>query len=189
MSLVVAAALAWASSANAAPKIEDPNGTPVTITATKPDTVIFLAHGDVGEGAPTREFERLGLTPITIRLAPGVYTVEADEPSSTLGHARFSVDQGRPLQVDVRNGNATVRGLGSAIVGLGTIAVLLGVVAAVTIGPNDKDYNRWGIAIPLLAGGVAGIGVGVGFLALGATNVNLPPGAGQARGVGFSFTF
>lgn len=167
----------------AAPTIASTDGTPVSFTASDPHTIIFLARGDVPENAPSTAFEKIGEAPIEVRVAPGVYTVETQESSSTLGHARFAVEQGKPITIDVRNGNATARSAGTALTGLGALAMLAGVVAIVSFGPHDESYRRWAIGIPLLAGGAGGVGVGIGLLAGGATDVKVPAASAQARGV------
>ena len=174
--------LAFAVSARAAdspapapaPKISDAAGTPVTITSSNKDTWIFLAKGDVPENAQPDPFERVGEAPLEIRLAPGVYTLESGNPTSTTGHARFRVEQGRPFHIDVRNGDATVRTFGAVFIGTGIIAVLLGVVTIVSVSSNDSHFNRYAIGLPLLIGGGVAGGVGIGFSVAGATSLKMP---------------
>ncbi len=180
-SLAVPLAFAWTDPAAAEEgsskraRIEEPDGTTVTFMSTNDDAMeIFLARGDVPGGAQPDPFERLGRAPLTIKLAPGVYTVEAESPTSSTGHERVFVEQGTPVQVRVRGGNATVKATGTVLVGLGVVAVVLGIVAIVSISPNDQHYDRFGIGIPLAVGGAAGAGIGWALTALGTTNIQSP---------------
>jgi hypothetical protein len=152
----------------------------VQFVSADPAIEIFLARGDVPARAVPDPFERVGHVPLTMRLAPGLYTVETTSPRSSAGHTRLFVEEGTPLTVEVRAGDATVKALGSALVGLGIVAVVLGVVAIATISPNDQNYNRFGIGLPLLLGGAGGACAGWAMTALGSTNVDathLPPTA------------
>jgi hypothetical protein len=151
-----------------------PEGTSVTFTSKDVATEIFLARGDVPAGARPDPFQRLGVVPVTVNLAPGVYTVETSSPTSSTGHERLFVEQGAPLHVEVRSGDATVKTMGTILIGLGVVAVALGVVAIVSISPNDQHYDRFGIGLPLMLGGAAGAGLGFAFTALGATNIQAP---------------
>lgn len=165
------------------PRIEDPNGVPVTFTAKDPSMEIFLAHGDVPAGTFPDPFERVGLAPITVKLAPGTYTIETASPKTSTGHERFSVESGAPMTVDVHGGDASVKAFGSIFIALGVVATLLGIVAIVSISPDDQNYNRWGVGLPLAIGGVGLAGLGIGMTAIGSTNIEVPhlPPGGAAR--------
>lgn len=134
-------------------------------------------------------YERIGTAPLEIRLAPGVYTIQSSNPTSSLGHARFHVETGHPIDIEVRNGDASVRTLGAVFQGLGVTAMLLGILAIVSISPHDDSYNRWGIGLPLLLGGAGVGGLGIGLGVAGATNMKMPASSLQARGVSFSLAF
>jgi hypothetical protein len=164
--------------------IEDPDGVPVTFTSEDPAMEIFLARGDVPAGTFPDPFERVGLAPVTVKLAPGSYTIETASPKTSTGHERFSVEAGAPMTVDVRGGNASVKAFGGIFLALGVVAALLGIVAIVSISPDDQNYNRWGVGLPLALGGVGIAGLGIGMTALGSTNVvaaKLPPGGASRR--------
>jgi hypothetical protein len=153
---------------------------------------IFLARGDVPARTVPDPFERVGHVPLTVQLAPGVYTVESESPRSSTGHGRFFVEEGAPLTVQVRPGDATVKVLGSALIGLGVVAAALGVVALVAISPHDENYDRFGIGLPLLLGGVGGACAGWAMTALGSTDVyapHLPPGMPARSHAGFGASF
>ena len=155
-------------------KIADAAGTPVTIGASNNDTWIFLAKGDVPENTLPDPFERVGVAPLEIRLAPGVYTLESGSPTSSTGRARFRVEQGHPFHIDVSNGDAMVKTFGAISIGTGIIAVLLGIVTIVSVSSNDSHFNRYALGLPLLIGGGAASALGVGLSFAGATSVKMP---------------
>jgi hypothetical protein len=146
---------------------------------------VFLAHGDVPAHTYPDPFERVGLAPVTVKLAPGTYTIETASETTSTGHERFQVEAGAPMTVDVRGGSASAKMVGSILIAMGVVATLLGVVALVTISPDDQNYNRWGIGLPLVIGGVAGAGLGLGMTAIGSTDIRAPhpPPGGAARSV------
>ena len=155
------------------PAIEFADGVPVTFTSKDPSTEIYLAHGDVPVGTTPDPFERVGLAPITLKLAAGTYTLETGSPTASTGHQRFVVEQGRPLSVDVRAGNAGLKTVGGVFIGLGIVSMILGVVAIVSFSPGDANYNRFGVVLPLLFAGGAVAGIGVTMAAVGATDVRV----------------
>jgi hypothetical protein len=153
--------------------IEYEAGVEVTITSKDPATEIFLAHGDVPIDTMPDPFERIGLTPVTVKLAAGTYSIETASPTQSTGHQRFVVEQGRPLAIAVHAGDANVKGIGAVIAGLGVVTIVLGVVAILSFSPDDSHYNRFGIGITLIAGGAGACGLGVGMTVLGATDVRV----------------
>jgi hypothetical protein len=164
---------------DAAPAIASADGVPVQFVSKDPAMSIFLAKGDVPTRAFPDPFERVGHVPLTVRLSPGVYTVETSSPTTSTGHERIFVEAGAPVTVEVRGGDSSVKAIGTVLIALGAVAATLGVVAIVSISPHDENYNRFGIGLPLLLGGAGGAAVGVGMVALGSTNVvapHLPPG-------------
>jgi hypothetical protein len=187
---MVLASPAWAAA------IEDPHGVPVTFTCKDPAMEVFLAKGDVPAGTVPDPFERVGLAPITLHLAPGTYSIETASPTTSTGHDRFEVEHDSPLTVEVRPGDASVKALGSVLAGLGIVSIVLGIVAIVSISPHDEHYDRFAVGLPLMIGGAGAIGVGVGMVFLGSTDIrapHLPPGsaprAAQGVGVNLSWRF
>jgi len=184
--LVLAAHAAWVPTALAQPRetparIEAPDGVPVSFTSADPTMRIYIAHGDVPASAPGA-FERAGVVPLTLRLAPGTYTVEAESPKASTGHQRFLVEPAAPMSIEVRSGDVTVKTIGTVLIALGIVTAVLGVVAIVSISSDDSHYDRFGIGLPLLLGGAGGAGLGFGLSALGSTEVRvprLPPGGAQ----------
>lgn len=162
-----------ATAAAAGPKIAYEGGVEVTITSKDPATEVFLAHGDVPGGTFPDPYERVGLAPLTIPLAPGTYSIETASPTQSTGHERFMVEQGRPLKLEVRPGDASVKSIGAVLAGLGVVSILLGVVAILSFSPNDQNYNRFGIGLPLIGGGAGACGIGIGMTVLGATDVHV----------------
>ena len=171
------------------PKVADPDGTPVEITATSVDTDIYLAKGDVPADPVGEPYERIGTAPLTIRLAPGVYTIQSDRPASSSGYARFHVEQGHPIAIQVRNGDAMVRTLGTVLEAAGVTAILVGVIAVLSISNDDRHYGRFAIGLPLLLGGGGSLGVGVGLSFAGATTMKIPTSSAQAWTAGISVKF
>jgi hypothetical protein len=175
--------------AAAAPKVEDPNGTPVRITASTINTTIFIAKGDVPSNPLVDTYERVGVAPLTIKLAPGVYSIESSTPTASMGYTRFDVEQNKPIDIDVRNGDAMVRTIGDVLVALGVSSIVLGVLAATAISPHDSTYARWAISIPLLGAGAGSTIVGIGMIAAGSTTFKMPVSAEQARLWGVTLRF
>jgi hypothetical protein len=176
---------------HAGPQIAYEVGVEVTITSKDPATEIYLAHGDVPIGTYPDPYERIGLAPITIKLAAGTYSIETASPTQSTGHERFMVEQGRPQHIEVRPGDANVKAVGAVIAGLGVVSIVLGVVAIVSFSPDDSSYNRFGIGLPLILGGAAGCGIGIGMTVLGATSVHVEhqPQPGRPVGAVPSMTF
>ncbi len=173
--------------AQEAAKIASPDGVAVTFMSNAPDTVVYLAHGDVSERADPDPFERLGVAPMTVKLAPGTYTVETEGRTQSNGHQRLVVEHDAPLTVRIHAGDSNLRTVGGILAALGIAGVVLGVVAIVSITKDDSGYDRWGIGLPLVIGGVVSSSAGFAMIAGGSTDVqapHLPPG-GPPRPAGF----
>ncbi len=173
------------------PVIEDPSGTPVTFDSKDVAMHVYIARGEVEANVIPDPFEKLPKLPFTVRLAPGVYTVEAESPNASTGHDRIYVEHDAPLKVDVHAGNASVKAFGTVFIAAGIVSAILGVVAIVSIAPNDASYNRWAVGLPLMLGGIGVGGLGLGMTFAGSTDIkapHLPPG-GPAKGVALNFTF
>jgi len=176
------------------PLIEDPAGTPVTFTSTDVTMRAYIAHGDIrGEVLPD-PFEKLPPLPFTVKLAPGMYTVEAESPNASTGHDHIFVEHDSPIKVDIRSGNASVKAFGGVFIAIGIVAVILGIVSFVSISPNDQNFNRWGVGGGLLGGGLGLGGLGIGMTIAGSTNIvapHVPPGraAPVTTGTGLAVTY
>jgi hypothetical protein len=170
----ILAVLVATRTANAEPpKIEDPAGTEVNIASRSPDTMIYLQKGEVASSSFEDPFVRLGIAPRKLRLAPGAYTIESDGPTQSLGRTSFWVEQNTPLDVQVRPGDASLKSFGAALSVLGVTAILTGIIAIVSISPDDSNYDRWAIGLPLAIGGAACIGAGIGLSVAGATRIEV----------------
>jgi hypothetical protein len=185
----VAALCAIGEGAGAAPKIEDPNGTVVRVTASKIDTTIYISRGNTPSDPLIDTYERIGIAPVSIKLAPGVYSLESSTPTASMGYTRFMVEQNKPIDIDVRNGDAMVRTFGDVLVALGVSSMILGVLTATALAPHDSSYNRWAISLPLLGAGAGGTAVGIGMIAAGSTTFKMPVSAEQARMWGVTLLF
>jgi hypothetical protein len=176
------------------PLIEDPAGTPVTFTSNDVTMRAYLAHGDIrGEVLPD-PFEKLPPLPCTVKLAPGMYTVEAESPNASTGHDHITVEHDSPIKVDIRSGNASVKAFGGVFIALGIVGAILGIVSFISISPNDGNFNRWGVGGGLLGGGLAIGGLGIGMTIAGSTNIVSPhvaPGraAPVTTGTGLALTY
>jgi hypothetical protein len=171
-------ATAWAA------KIEDPQGTAVSFTSTRTDTEIFLAKGNPPSDVYPDPFERVGTAPITVHLAPGRYTVETASASTSRGREHFIVGT-EALTLDVHPGDVLPKTIGICLEALGVVAIGLGIVALVQFGPHDSGYDRWAVGLPIMGGGVAAVGVGIGLNLVGVTRIIIP--TASAQGLGFSF--
>ena len=177
--LLTLAALAIAPAVRAdPPKIEDAAGTVVTVTSDHTDTEIFVAKGPVPKHHEIDSFERVGVAPTQIKLAPGIYTFETEGPTQSSGHELVTVDRW-PLDVKVKTGDATVKTFGTILLALGVVSIIGGIVVVATFGQGDKQFDKYTLAIPMLAGGAGVIGIGVGLSFLGGTTIQqaMPPAA------------
>jgi hypothetical protein len=183
---------ARAQTSDAAPKpaaIESPDGVPVTFSSKDLSMEVFLAHGDVPEGAMPDPFERVGVVPRSLHLAPGTYTIETASPTTSTAHRWFVIERGAPVSVEVRPGDASVKSFGAVFIALGTVAAILGVVAIVSFSGNDTHYNRYAIGLPLILGGLGVAGLGFGMTALGATEVRVQRTAPRPGAAGLSLSW
>jgi hypothetical protein len=186
------ASTARAQSSDAAPKpaaIESPDGVAVTFTSKDPAMEVFLAHGDVPEDAVPDPFERVGVVPRTLHLAPGTYTIETASATTSTAHRWFVIERGPPVGVEVRPGDASVKAFGAVFIALGTIASILGVVVIVSFAPNDSHINRFAIGLPLILGGIGVAGLGFGMTSLGATDVRVQRAAPGPAATGLSLSW
>jgi hypothetical protein len=186
LAAVACLALAAETSADAAeqpaqPKIADPNGTEVTFKSTRLDTEILLAHGDVEKGTYPDPFEKIGVATVTVKLAPGAYTIETISPSTSLGYERIRVGT-TSMTIEVRPGDELVKTLGGVFAGLGVTSILAGVIVAVAVSPHDQSFNRWAIAGPMFIGGGVALLAGFGLTLLGSTTFVLPSASAQGLG-------
>jgi hypothetical protein len=190
--LLAAAPIALAASASPAraqsqpepPKpatIESADGVTVTFSSKDPAMEIFLAHGDVAPDTMPDPFERVGVVPRSLLLAPGTYTVETASATTSTAHRWFVIERGGPVTVEVRPGDAAVKTFGAVFIVLGTVSTILGVVAIVSFTKDDSHFNRFGIGLPLILGGVGVAGLGVGMTALGSTDVDVHVGPKPVR--------
>ena len=152
------------------PKIEDPDGTKLTITSDHTDTEIWVAKGPVPRHHEIDTFERIGIAPLELKLAPGIYTFETEGPTQSAGHETVTVDRW-PMNVKVKTGDASVKGIGTILIALGVVSIIGGIVVVATFGQGDKKFDKFTIAVPLLAAGAGVAGIGIGMSFLGATNV------------------
>lgn len=167
------------------PLIEDPSGTPVTFTSTDVTMRVYLAKGDVRGGVLPDPYERLPPLPYTVKLAPGMYTVEAESPNASTGHDHIVVEHDSPITVVVKSGNASVKAFGGVFIAIGIVSVILGIVSIISISPNSQNFNRWGVGLPLTLGGLGLGGLGIGMTFLGTTNITAPhlaPGRASPQG-------
>jgi hypothetical protein len=188
--LLALALITFSRQATAAAKIEADNGTPVTFTSTRPDTEIFVAAGDVPDRAYPDPFENVGVAPLTLKLAPGLYTIETVGPTQSTVHETIMVDRWS-RSYEVRPGDATVKTVGIVAIATGVVSILAGIIVAVSFGQGDGSFNKFAIAIPLLvAGGGVTLG-GVGLSILGTTRLKEQkdkPAPPSAAGLGPTFT-
>ncbi len=152
------------------PKIEDPQGTKLTITSDHTDTEIYVAKGPVPRHPEIDTFERVGIAPLELKLTPGIYTFETLGPTQSSGHELVTVDRW-PMNVQVKTGDATVKTLGTILIAIGVVSIIGGIVVVATFGQGDKQFDKYSLAIPMLAGGAAAAGIGVGMSFLGSTSI------------------
>jgi len=151
--------------------LNPPTGTPVEIDADKPHVAVYVAQGLIRNVEPSYPdpFVKIGRTPITVKLAPGMYTVTAESPEISVGSTVLQVGA-EPVHVRVKGGSSEARSMGTLLLAIGAAGVLaaLGVEVSYSSSPNGISKSK--IAVPLfIAGGVIG-GSGLAiFLASGTT--------------------
>ena len=152
-------------------------GAKVQITATKLVDVYVAKGSEDFETIELYEFVKVGKTPITFELPPGLYTVEIEAPGVTRGSKTLEMNQdSRQLMGDT--GSAELGVVGSISLALGVTAILTGVVTLAAFSDKpDLKSRETKIAIPLFAGGAVLTGAGIGmFIASRTTLEETTPG-------------
>jgi hypothetical protein len=141
----------------AAPAFVQDTGVPVEFQSDRPASV-FVAPGYFeGEGNVFPDpFVKLGRTPLSVKLVPGVYTVSVESPDIAPASQVFAVDS-RPLHLRVRTGSAGTRGMGTLLMAIGAASVLAGLVIELSHSQAADGISKHKITVPLFVAG------GVGF--------------------------
>jgi len=163
--LVCVAAASWtgAARAQAAPPSTQPpafvqqeTGVAVEFESDRPASV-FVALGsleDAGDVFPD-PFVKLGRTPFSVKLVPGVYTASVESPDIAIGSQVFRVGS-EPLHVRVRTGSAGARGLGTLLMAIGAAGALAGLVIELSHAESVNGVEKHKITLPLFVAGGAG---------------------------------
>lgn len=141
-------------------------GTPITITASGRYAAvgIYVARAVDLRYRPTDyDFVKVGKAPLEFVLPPGEnYILEVESPEVTRGSLLLRVDS-EPKRIEVAPGRAGLHDLGTLSLAAGLTAVLGGAIVYASGTKNQGDFKESVVAIPLLA--VGGVGVGLGSIA------------------------
>jgi hypothetical protein len=137
-------------------------GTPVLFWSDKPLLSVYLATGVIGDTTPRYPdpFVKIGRTPVTTSLPPGVYTVTVESPDVPASSTVFRVGP-EPVSMRVRGGNDGMRTLSTLLLAAGATAALAGLVIEVSYSPTPSGISKSKLAIPLFI--VGGVGFGSGL--------------------------
>lgn len=175
---------ASAASAPAAPAFLQSTGTPVEIDATKPLISVYIAPGIIDDTTPSYPdpFVKIGRTPVTVKVVPGVYTVNVESPDIPVGSTIVRVGA-QPVHVRVKAGNDGIRGLGTLLLALGATSALAGLVVELSYSQAANGISKSKIAVPLFAVGGAGVAGGLTFYLLAGTSFEQDGLAPDRRGM------
>jgi hypothetical protein len=178
---------ASAPSAPAAPSFLQPQtGTSVEFDATRPLVSVYVAPGIIDDTTPSfpDPFVKVGRTPVTVKLAPGVYTVNVESPEIPVGSTIVRVGS-QTVHVRIKAGNDGVRGLGTLLFALGAASALAGLVVEVSYSQAPSGISKSKIAVPLFAVGGVGVASGLTFYLLAGTSFQQDGLAPDRRGLSF----
>ena len=151
--------------------LDSPTGTPVEFHSDRPHVSVFVASGIIEDTGPhyPDPFVKVGRTPVSTKLRPGVYTVSVESPDIAVSHEVFQVGT-EPVHVLVRGGNADMRNLGTLLMGIGAAGLLGALGVEVSYSQAPSGISKSTIAIPLLIVGGVGLASGLAvYLSAGTT--------------------
>jgi hypothetical protein len=166
------AALTWTGLAHAQaapvpapappPFVQPETGVPVEFASDRPGISVFVAPGAVDDAASAfpDPFFKLGRTPFSVKLVPGVYTASVESPEISPQSKVFEVGL-QPVHVRVRSGNAGARGMGTLLFAIGAAGALAGLVVELSYSEAPNGISKSKIAVPLFV--VGGVGMAGGL--------------------------
>jgi hypothetical protein len=151
--------------------LQSATGTPVEFHSDRPHVSVFVASGIIEDTEPRYPdpFVKVGRTPVSTKLAPGVYTVTVESADIAVSSRVFQVGT-EPVHVLVRGGNSEARNLGTLLMGLGAAGLLGALAVEVSYSSAPNGISKAKIAIPLLVGGGISLAGGLAiYLSAGTT--------------------
>jgi hypothetical protein len=145
--------------------------------ATGKPVSVYVVKWSSERTALDSDFTRVGITPVTFQLPPGIYLLEAEGPDVTRGTRLLEMrDSPRRLLVDT--GSDGLGSAGTLLMGIGIVAILAGTVMAVGGATGqDSDLRKTKTMIPLFAGGAVALGSGITMFVVSRTDIEeQPPG-------------
>jgi hypothetical protein len=140
----------------------------------RPVTVYVVKWSPERQAADS-DFTRVGITPVTFQLPPGIYLLEAEGRDVTRGTRLFEMREG-PRRLLVDTGSDGLSTAGTLLTGVGIVAILAGTVMAVGgASGQDSDLDKTTTMIPLFAGGAAALGSGIAMFVLSRTDIEDQP--------------
>jgi hypothetical protein len=158
----------------------------VEFDASKPLISVYVAQGIIDDTTPRYPdpFFKIGRTPVTVKLAPGTYTVNVESPETPVATTIVRVGA-QPVHVRIKAGSDGVRGLGTLLLAAGATSALAGLVIELSYSAAPNGVSKSKIAIPLFAIGGAGVAGGLTFYVLSGTTFEQDGLAPDRRGMSF----
>jgi hypothetical protein len=181
-----------ASAAPAAPPSASPSflqpetGTPVEFDASQPLVSVYVAPGAIDDTMMVfpDPFVKVGHTPLTVKLAPGDYTVHVESPEIPVRASPLHVGT-QPVHVHIRAGNDGMHGLGTLLLAVGASSALAGLVIEVSYSEAPNGISKAKIAVPLFAIGGVGVATGLTLYLLTGTTIEQDGLATDRRAMSF----
>ncbi len=151
--------------------VQPETGVAVEFESDRPYVSVFVAQGAVEDTGPRYPdpFVKLGRTPLSVKLAPGVYTVTVESPDISTQSTVFAVGS-QPVHVRVRSGSAGAHGVGTLLLAIGAASVLAGLAIELSHSEAADGISKSKIAVPLFIAGGVGVAGGLTiWLASGTT--------------------
>jgi hypothetical protein len=150
--------------------VQQETGVAVEFESDRPASV-FVAPGSL-EGAGNvfpDPFVKLGRTPLSVKLVPGVYTVSVESPDISTASKVFEVGF-QPVHVRVRTGSSGARSMGTLLMAIGAAGLLAGLAIELSHSEAADGISKHKITIPMfVAGGIGFAGGLTVYLASGTT--------------------
>ena len=127
---------------------------------------------------------KIGRTPVTVKLAQGIYTVNVESPDIPVGSTLVRVGA-QPVHVRIKAGSDGIRGLGTLLLALGATSALAGLVVELSYSQSPNGIAKSKIAVPLFAIGGGGVAAGLTFYLLSGTSFEQDGLAPDRRGMSF----
>jgi hypothetical protein len=144
----------------------------VEFDSNRPGVSVYVAPGALADTEPQYPdpFVKVGRTPVSTNLAPGIYTVTVESPDIAVGATVFRVGT-EPVHVRVRGGSDSLRSLGTLLFAGGAASLLAALAVEVSYSKSPSGISKGKIVVPLLIVGGVGAAAGLTFYLTSATTI------------------